>query len=811
MESLIDLGIAPEIIRNGKHIFLLSLPHIQVRFIRSNNYISGDEYCLAQQFGVPFYKHFFPQKFNNNCNFDYEGEVPDENYFFTFCDSTQKRQEKSEFVNFLKSANYKWNFKTELKKTIDYNLLLFTKSCLIFLRDCLNLQNLLLERKVQRFVHPFGLDLCTIAGFTFKLYKLFFLNNFPIFSIFNEFENNGKEISLQEAEWAAFFTHKNPELEYFSSLLHPLGQKYFAEAIPDLYSPISKEAKFYNGCFWHGHYENCRINPNANPSTINEVRQKTYLELNNEFFQKTNLLLQNHPEEIKSLKIYWECEYLQKRDSCPELKSFLTNHFKTRPLFRLNPRSAVRGAFCDNFAMRWVESENNNEDFLCLDINGMYSYCAIKYPYMIGPYKVLVGDLLNNIKFINGKYHYLNETNIMSGTMFVTILPPNTLFFPYLLYRLKNGTTVNSLCAACAELSQISNCNHTEKERAFSATYFISEINFAISLGYKVLAIHECHYYSKVDFILRDFVKKLNCLKIQNSDCLQNLSNADQEKYCEFLNSTMDLKEPFNLTPQNVCNNPSAKMLYKLIANSLFGKLSQKQDKTKTMFASTQSQLENIYFSHEIKQMFVLNENLCQVEILPRQVKQMPNRVTNCYLGGQLTAYARQLIYEHIQAISNVGKIFYTDCDSIYFSIPKNTNLDFIPISDSVGHFKHVFPGQITSFYSLGPKSYVISYRTKDKVIKSITKLKGICLTSHYSENEIDSTLFNIFMTDMLKNEITKLEIPQVRSKHQHKAIKTSYSLESISFSNQISKRRMIASNCKYLTTFPYGYKFFPL
>ena len=808
LEQLLNLGIAPQIVRNGKNIFLLSLPHKQIKFIRINNYLSGDEYDLATQFNVPFEKLFFPEKFNCFKNFDYEGLIPDMEYFFTFTDSKKTRLEKINFVEDWKKTNYSWCFQTELLKSAEHQLDLIVKSSLNFIKECLLFQDKIQGAEPKKFIHPFGVGLCTIAGFTYKLFKYFYLNNFPIFSIRHETGLNSKEISRQEAEWAAFYHYKYPDLKWYSALGHPKGQYYFFEAIPDLYSPISKEAKFYCGCFWHGHYENCLINPNATKDTQNDIVKKSYGDLRLELETKLNLLLQNNQNEVKSVSIYWECDYLKKRESVQQVKSFISNVYKPPPLFRLNPRSAIRGAFFDNFALRWLKVENPSENFYCLDLNGMYSFCAIKNQFMTGPYKVIIGPLTEKIKIFNGVCCFEKSTNIMHGTMLVTILPPKHIFFPYLLYRLPNGSTVNTLCSKCAENLQLTKCLHSDSERALTATYFISEINFALSLGYEIMTIHECHYFSRADFVLKDFIQKVNCLKIQNSNCLSNLSENEKETYCSFLNDTMELEEPFNLKPENVVDNPSAKLLYKLIANSLFGKLEQKQYFTTTKFASSQNQLEKFYFSNDIiKQIFCLNENLCQLEVDSANSKQIPNRESNCYIGGQLTAYARQLIYGYIVDISKEGRIFYTDCDSIYFSLPHNCDLK-VPISDAVGHFKHVFPGEILSFYSLGPKCYVITYKYENE-IKSISKVKGMSLAGYYTEDTINAPLFEQFMTDYLHNQLEKIQIPQMRTYHQKKSLKIQKKLQYFSFSNQVTTRRIVAKNCKYLTTFPYGNNFY--
>ena len=42
--------------------------------------------------------------------------------------------------------------------------------------------------------------------------------------------------------------HKYPEKEFVSAFNNATGQMYFKEAIPDLYSPITKQALFMNCC-----------------------------------------------------------------------------------------------------------------------------------------------------------------------------------------------------------------------------------------------------------------------------------------------------------------------------------------------------------------------------------------------------------------------------------------------------------------------------------------------------------------------------------------------------------------------------------
>ena len=730
-----------------------------------------------------------------------------------FTDSQEQRNQKLDFIEQNKAKI--WSFSKELFKSCDQKVRILAQASLKYLEDCFNFQTMLQrDNSNKKYIHPFGSELCTIAGFVYKMYRFFYLNNFNICAIRNEYGSNGKEVSLQEYEWACYQQHMFPNLNYRSAFSHPNGQKYFLETIPDLYSDISKEALFYCGCFYHGHYENCLINPNANASTKNPLSNKTYLALNEEFEQKAANLLINHPNELDSVKVFWECNYLNSRAHEESLKTFLDHHFKSRPLIRLCPRSAVRGGFLECFALKFMQSENPEDKFYCLDINGLYSFVAIKNPFMTGPYQILVGSLIKKIIFENDNYFFI-ENNFqktkMQGTMLITILPPRNIFIPFLPIKLEDGTCVNTLCLSCAKLTNQNSCTHNDKERALTAVYFISEINFAIKLGYIVLEIHECHFFRSSEFILKDFVQILNCLKIQNSNCLQKyVTNEEKQKYCEFLNETMELEAPFNLTPQNIADNSTLKNFYKLSANSLFGKLEQKSNRTKTKFVSSQSEIEDIFFSNdEIESIVCFNENCCQVEVKPSNFKQTPNRHANCYIGGQLTAYARQVIYEYIQIISDHGKLFYSDTDCIFFSMPK-TQIVPLPISDAVGHFKHIYPGEIISFFAIAPKNYQITYKTTKNEIKSVTKVRGFSLSNFFLQNEIDDNLFHFYLSQFVKGEVEKKSLAQLRVKKGSKKFKTESKLELIKFSNIISNRRLVANKCKYFTTFPYGFENYP-
>ena len=380
--------------------------------------------------------------------------------------------------------------------------------------------------------------------------------------------------------------------------------------------------------------------------------------------------------------------------------------------------------------------------------------------------------------------------------------------FPFLPYRTKSGQTVNTLCRTCAEKCSI-NCNHTEIERALVSCYMISEIEFALTLNYKIVAIFEAHVYENSKYLLQPYIKMLNFFKMQHSDCLKDCQNtSEQQTNCETMNKDMKFEAPFLLTPSNVKPNKSKRLFYKLMANSTIGKLGQRNDKNKTIYVCEKSQIEDIYFSpNKIEDIFFVNENYCQVEIKPDIHKIPPNRLSSCYLEAQLTSYARELIYKHVNTIVNSGGIlFNVDCDSIIFGQLKNSICP-LKINQSIGNFKHELGNvNFLSYYSLGPKNYSISYEKNGK-IETLSKIRGLSLASITNQTLLSDKLFKDFIKQYFEDQKTFCRVPQQRIKADFKKFKVYSNIDLIRFTNDVSTRRYLKDTTEFYVTYPYGFK----
>ena len=331
------------------------------------------------------------------------------------------------------------------------------------------------------YVNPFNMPLCSLGSFVFLVLKIFYLNQIPLHIVANEYGRKEKQVSKLEHEFCSFMNFKFPEKKFQFAYHNPEGPKYYRESIPDLFSPVTNEVFYFNGCYFHAHYDECLINKKAKASTIHPFG-KTYNEINQEFITKIESLMKNHPEITKST-IQWECNFKKTKVSDNEMKLFFEHKFLPHCLKRLKPRDTVRGAFSDVYCLNWSKKSYPNESFYCTDVNGLYSFCAINFPFMIGKYKVLLGDDLQDLKIVENKFLYKDKA--VMGAILIKIVPPKDLFAPFLLYRKKNNCVVNTLCKLCCEILR-EKCNHNDEERSFIGTYMLSEIEFSLKLKYKI-------------------------------------------------------------------------------------------------------------------------------------------------------------------------------------------------------------------------------------------------------------------------------------------------------------------------------------
>lgn len=383
---------------------------------------------------------------------------------------------------------------------------------------------------------------------------------------------------------------------------------------------------------------------------------------------------------------------------------------------------------------------------------------------------------------------------------------PQNLKNPFLLIRNKDERSLAPNCFSCGfkslQNSKINSCKHNIFDRALNGTYCISEINFALSLGYKILKIFSCIIYEDNEPILRNFLSVLGFEKLTSSNFEPNF-DLDKMKNKMFFKK--DLK------PEMFKESKQKRNFIKLALNSFLGKFSQRSDHIINKIVSSESEISKYFYSKtfEITSLFAINENFCQIQ-LKRKRKTLipPNLKGNCILGAHVVAFAREFMHKKMMDLEKIGaKIFYIDTDSLIFSLKKNQLIPF-DFSLCFGDFKFEIPesNQILNYFSLGPKNFAIQFETENGVIKDLVKLRGVTLTNITNKKIVDSNLYDFYLKQFLKNKKVNKAIPQVRKRtSKYKKIKIQ-TFEKTFFTNSIKSKRIINKQCKHLSSFPFGY-----
>ena len=416
----------------------------------------------------------------------------------------------------------------------------------------------------------------------------------------------------------------------------------------------------------------------------------------------------------------------------------------------------------------------------------------------------IFGEETKFISIEEGRLCYQKKE--FSGLIQLAIICPQNLKNPFLLIRNKNKLSVAPNCFTCGfkslQNAKINSCKHNFFERAIKGTYCVSEINFALKLGYEVLKIFSCLVFEKSEPILRDFISLIGFEKITSSKFDPSFNLKEISKNMFFSKQ---------LSPESFKENVQKRNFSKLILNSFLGKFSQRSDRTINKIISNEEELSKYFYSKtvQISDIFAINQHFCQIQLKKRRKTLInPNLRTNCIVGAHVVSFAREFMHQKILDLEKINaKLFYIDTDSLIFTLKRDQEIPF-KISPCFGDFKFEIPQncKILSFFSLGPKNFAVKFENESGVTKDLIKLRGITLSNEINNKILDSKIYDFYLKQFLKSKKHKIEIPQVRSKlSKYKKIKLQ-KFQKVFFSNSIKSKRIINKQCKNLSSFPYGY-----
>ena len=231
------------------------------------------------------------------------------------------------------------------------------------------------------------------------------------------------------------------------------------------------------------------------------------------------------------------------------------------------------------------------------------------------------------------------------------------------------------LCKTCAiEMRTDRDCTHeTVQERALMGTWVLDEVRLAVEKGYQIINVHEVFEDKVTRYdpatgdggLFVEYIKALLKLKAEASGYPNWVRcPEDEERYVrEFHNSEGVLLERDAIRP-----NAAKRALSKLCLNSLWGKLTERNNRTKTKMVTEPRELYRFLSTPGIEVsnlMFVSDEAVWVSWSYTAEEKVPTLKHTNEVIGAYVTAGARMHLYKYLDRLGE--RTLYCDTDSLLY------------------------------------------------------------------------------------------------------------------------------------------------
>jgi hypothetical protein len=195
-------------------------------------------------------------------------------------------------------------------------------------------------------------------------------------------------------------------------------------------------------------------------------------------------------------------------------------------------------------------------------------------------------------------------------------------------------------------------------------------------------------------------------------------------------------KEGIKLDPDNITVNKGLRALAKLMLNSFWGKLGQRNNMRKTTHTDKSEEFFDLISSEKkiITNVTFPTNEIAEVQWEEEDNFITPSKTTNVVLAAFTTAHARIALFKILNQLNE--KVCYYDTDSVIFI--ENEDTPLIPTGDFLGDLTdEIDPDNyIEEFVSGGPKNYAYKLnKTDSNGVQYVCKVKGITL--NFSSSKI--------------------------------------------------------------------------
>lgn len=346
------------------------------------------------------------------------------------------------------------------------------------------------------------------------------------------------------------------------------------------------------------------------------------------------------------------------------------------------------------------------------------------------------------------------------GLIRCEIIPPKNLYLPLLPAKI-NGKLIFTLCRTCAESTQQDPCRHTNRQRALTGTWVSLEVQKAISLGYRIVRLHEVWHYkettqydqeSNSGGLFSGYMNAFIKTKMEASGFPQQV--VTEEEKDSFIQHIKDV-EGIELEKENIEKNPGKRQVAKACLNNIWGKFAQRSNMYQAKYVRNPHEFFQLLTSDsvEVHECELITDDCVYLTYKQADGFERPPPNTNAVIASFVTCHARLVLYSYMEKLGS--RTIYCDTDSLVYEAPSGEYE--IELGEQIGGMTDELGGEyIVEFVSNGPKSY--AYRTNGG--KVVMKCKGFTLDKITS----DQLTF-----DVMKEMVTTEEDLEVVIEEAHK------------------------------------------
>ena len=763
MEYLINQSIRPaKVILNGTKLMYLNVQKsLNITLIDSYNHLPQRLSSLPKAFGLQeLKKGWFPHFFNTKDNQNYEGPMPDPEYYGV---DYMGKDDRTQFLKWHTSQqNIIFDFRAEMETYCRSDVCILREACMKYRDLLLSVTSDIVEDPSGKPMYQGGVDAfdhVTIASTSMKIFKQRFLEeehsvqlihtqgqlsnwcmgrkkankwtvlyegfwlneeqlkdrgwsvkcskflNSPIAHVPNEGyvkKDQYSKVSIQWLEWIAVHDGICIQHALNAGEYRVPNSNYkldgFCEATNTVYE--------FHGCLYHG----CTM-------CYPVERQSTKHPRTNQSIEELYTMTMKKKAYLESVGYkyvcIWEHEFQDQLKENAEMKTFVDN---LDVQDRLNPRDSFAGGRTNATKLHY--KVKNDETIKYADVCSLYPNCLKNQRYPRGHPEIITSNF---------------DPTLQSyfGMAKVKILSPRNLYHPVLFYK-SGGKLKFPLCRTCADNESQQPCVCSDEQRAMTGTWCTPELMKALGKGYRLLKIYEVYHFpqtmrynpdTKEGGLFTEYVNTFLRLK-QEASGYPDSCQTEEDKL-QYIKD-YEAKEGVKLDPDRVQKNPALRSIAKLAANSQWGKYAEATGKTQTSFIHD-SNIDEFYRlltdpSVDIRDFHILTDDMVQMEWVHQPDFVPDNLHTNIFIATFTTCWARLKLYSYLEKLDK--NVLYFDTDSIiYISRPGGYSPSLGPyLGDLTNELQ---PDEfIVEFVSGGPKNY--AYHTNKGL--EVCKVRGFTL-----------------------------------------------------------------------------------